>query len=204
MQVGYAAAGCPPWNCQQYTIIEAHSFRFFATRLVLQRLSRLAFLKGNRMHNASHSERCQATCAARPAPVDAISSGMTDPLAQEAHPTEHRAATTNGAISQRVDRQSAVQNGKKGKATITPIPGHFLGDGISVEEATTPIRPEHFMVVNGMRFVLPYHFDFRLHVKKRMVGQSVVDLFASEFPVRPRCAAQLLDISIKRRKEIRL
>lgn len=55
----------------------------------------------------------------------------------------------------------------------------------------SPIKPEHFHVEGALRFVLPYHFDFRLNVKKRMVGMSVVDLFTHEFPVRPRCVLRM-------------
>ena len=54
----------------------------------------------------------------------------------------------------------------------------------------TPIKAEHYLITGGLRYVLPYHFDFRLNVKKRMIGMRVVDLFEREFPVRPRCGLQ--------------
>jgi hypothetical protein len=52
----------------------------------------------------------------------------------------------------------------------------------------SPILPEHFHIENGFRYVIPYHFDFKLNVKQRMVGMGVVDLFTREFPVRSRFA----------------
>lgn len=72
-----------------------------------------------------------------------------------------------------------------------PIPEHLTATIEVVEECNTPIKPEHFHVENGLRYVLPYHFDFRLNAKKRMVGLGVVDLFTKEFPVRPRCGLQV-------------
>jgi hypothetical protein len=39
---------------------------------------------------------------------------------------------------------------------------------------------------HGLRYVRPYHFDFVCNVKRRQAGQRLVDLFAREFPQRPR------------------
>jgi hypothetical protein len=34
--------------------------------------------------------------------------------------------------------------------------------------------------------VLPYYFDFKCHVKERMIGKGIVGVFAHEFPARTR------------------
>ena len=68
-------------------------------------------------------------------------------------------------------------------------------EGLVVEDATSPILPEHYVERGGLRFALPYHFDFRLHAKARMVGRHPVDVFAAEFPVRGRCGA-IIDVMI--------
>ena len=61
-----------------------------------------------------------------------------------------------------------------------------LRDALVVEEPTSPILPEHYTIVGSLRHVLPYYFDFKLHVKRRMSGQTIVDLFCSEFPAKSR------------------
>lgn len=61
-----------------------------------------------------------------------------------------------------------------------------LLEDIVVEEPTSAITPEHFVTLGGLRYVLPYYFDFKLHAKKRMAGQTLVDLFATEFTARNR------------------
>ena len=68
-----------------------------------------------------------------------------------------------------------------------PLPDHLKNSIGEIEECETPVLPEHYVIVDDLRYVIPYHFDFRLHAKKRMVGVPLVDLFSTEFPVRPRC-----------------
>jgi tRNA pseudouridine synthase 9 len=50
-----------------------------------------------------------------------------------------------------------------------------------------PPNESDFVFVNGLRFVVPYSFDFVCHVKKRQEGKNIVELFTTEFPNRPRC-----------------
>jgi hypothetical protein len=65
-------------------------------------------------------------------------------------------------------------------------------EAAQTEDAATRINPEHFIERGGLRFVLPYFFDFKMHAKKRMAGRHPVELFSAEFPVRDRCAGQRL------------
>lgn len=95
------------------------------------------------------------------------------------------AANTGGK-----EKSGSKSLGKLNPNKSPPVPDH-LRTGIAIEECDTPVLPEHFMIVDNLRYVLPYYFDFRLHAKKRMVGVPIVDLFATEFPVRPRCDAVL-------------
>ena len=55
------------------------------------------------------------------------------------------------------------------------------------ETADTPIKPEDFVVLDNLRFALPYFYDFKMHAKARMVGRHPVEVFTAEFPVRDRC-----------------
>lgn len=98
-------------------------------------------------------------------------------------------AVSCSTSSEMVTSASMPTKTKKGKVNPNkspPVPEH-LKKNLEVEEETTRIRPEHYVIIDDLRYVLPYHFDFKLHAKKRMVGVPIVDLFASEFPVRPRC-----------------
>ena len=97
------------------------------------------------------------------------------------------ASTTSDRQAKGKGQPGSTPKGKLNPNKDPPLPDH-LKTGISeIEECETPVLPEHFVVVDDLRYVLPYHFDFRLHAKKRMVGVPIVDLFSSEFPVRPRC-----------------
>ncbi|XP_038684188.1 RNA pseudouridine synthase 7-like isoform X2 [Tripterygium wilfordii] len=52
----------------------------------------------------------------------------------------------------------------------------------------TPANPPEkhdYILLNGMRYVRPYYFEFISHVKNRWAGKTVVDLFAEEFKGRP-------------------
>ena len=62
--------------------------------------------------------------------------------------------------------------------------------GLHIEDQHSPITESDFVTVGNLRYVLPYHFDFRLNAKKRMIGRHPVDVFTDEFPIRSRCAAQ--------------
>jgi hypothetical protein len=93
--------------------------------------------------------------------------------------------------------KSCRENEGKKKGNSQPRLGDALrlevtAAGVAVEDVSTPIREEDFVIVDGLRFVLPYFFDFSMHAKKRMVGRSPVDVFAAEFPVRPRCGVSFL------------
>jgi hypothetical protein len=79
------------------------------------------------------------------------------------------------------------------RGTVAARTAQNVGDTIramdadQMEQADTPIVESDFVMTGGLRFVLPYYYDFQMHAKKQMVGQNPVDLFAAEFPVRDRC-----------------
>ena len=55
------------------------------------------------------------------------------------------------------------------------------------EVANTPTKPEDYVIIDGVyRCVKPYYFDFLCSIKQRWAGDSVVDIFAREFPARRR------------------
>jgi hypothetical protein len=90
--------------------------------------------------------------------------------------------------------KTCLERGGKKNSSKEPCLGDALRQevtaaGIDVEDASTRIQEEDFLLVDGLRFALPYFYDFRMHAKKRMVGRLPVDVFAAEFPVRSRCAA---------------
>ena len=43
-----------------------------------------------------------------------------------------------------------------------------------------------YLCVSGLRYVVPYSFEFVANVKHRWEGKSAVDVFAAEFLGRPR------------------
>ena len=49
-----------------------------------------------------------------------------------------------------------------------------------------PSPSDYRLAGDGLRLVRPYPFDFVCHVKRRNEGVDVVELFAREFPARPR------------------
>ena len=49
-----------------------------------------------------------------------------------------------------------------------------------------PSPTDYVLPGDGTRLVVPYPFDFVMHVKKRHEGLDVVTLFAKEFPARDR------------------
>ena len=49
-----------------------------------------------------------------------------------------------------------------------------------------PSPSDYRLAGDGLRLVRPYPFDFVCHVKRRNEGLDVVNLFAREFPARPR------------------
>ncbi|GMH41938.1 hypothetical protein BSKO_09857 [Bryopsis sp. KO-2023] len=48
------------------------------------------------------------------------------------------------------------------------------------------ISKEDYYVVDGMRLVKPYHFNFKCRVKERWMGRDVLDVFLAEFPSHDR------------------
>jgi 23S rRNA-/tRNA-specific pseudouridylate synthase len=52
--------------------------------------------------------------------------------------------------------------------------------------ASPPDLEHDYVVLDGVRLVRPYAFDFVCHVKRRQAGLDVVEAFAREFPGRPR------------------
>lgn len=54
---------------------------------------------------------------------------------------------------------------------------HVQREGMTVEEADGPITASNYIIEHGFRLVIPYHFDFKCFVKKRMVGKTVIDVF---------------------------
>ena len=63
--------------------------------------------------------------------------------------------------------------------------GGGTGGGDMMDLFTCPPAPADYVLVGGLRVVKPYAFDFVCHVKQRMAGRTVVDMFAHEFPARP-------------------
>lgn len=43
-----------------------------------------------------------------------------------------------------------------------------------------------YFVTGGRRFVRPYHFNFKTHVKGRWVGRTLLQVFQQEFPYQPQ------------------
>ena len=76
----------------------------------------------------------------------------------------------------RVRLQMAASRGK-GK-------GERVDDGDLF--ASPPDLEHDYVVLDGVRLVRPYAFDFVCHVKRRQAGLDVVEAFAREFPGRPR------------------
>ena len=56
--------------------------------------------------------------------------------------------------------------------------GTHLVAGRQVESSESPARKEDYVIIDGVRLVRPYHFDFVCGMKQRWVGQSIVDIFA--------------------------
>ncbi|MEW5311227.1 MAG: hypothetical protein WDW38_002959 [Sanguina aurantia] len=54
------------------------------------------------------------------------------------------------------------------------------------ENGDAPILPDHYILVDHLRLVRPYHFDFKCNVKGRWDGQLLLDVFCKEFPALPR------------------
>ncbi|KAG1657170.1 hypothetical protein FOA52_012285, partial [Chlamydomonas sp. UWO 241] len=54
---------------------------------------------------------------------------------------------------------------------------------IVAEEADTPPKPSDYVMVDNLRLVSPYYFDFKCFVKQRWVGMNLVQLFSQEFPM---------------------
>ena len=104
------------------------------------------------------------------------------------------AHTRPGAAADPTHKQfRSRQQQDSGAAAAPPQHSSALRDtvaaaGAAVEHNASPITAACFVERGGLRFALPYWFDFRLHAKKRMAGRHPVDVFATEFPVRPRCA----------------
>jgi hypothetical protein len=99
--------------------------------------------------------------------------------------------TPTGAAQEGLEADSKALREDRG--TVAERAAQNVGDTIramvadQMEQADTPIVESDFVMTGGLRFVLPYYYDFQMHAKKRMVGQHPVDLFAAEFPVRDRC-----------------
>ncbi|GAB4816797.1 hypothetical protein N2152v2_003843 [Parachlorella kessleri] len=55
-----------------------------------------------------------------------------------------------------------------------------------VESGDSKIQADDYVIVNGYRFVKPYHFDFMCNVRQRWFGQNIVDIMSREFPARDR------------------
>ena len=49
-----------------------------------------------------------------------------------------------------------------------------------------PPRREDYIIEHGLRYVVPYHFDFLASVKRRWEKRTVVDVFTAELIGRPR------------------
>eukprot|EP00892_Ulva_mutabilis_P001131 jgi/Ulvmu1/11018/UM007_0198.1 len=106
--------------------------------------------------------------------------------ATELHDTMASGKLAAGSTAKLTGNQDRKPKGKLNPNKSPPVPDHLKSSIGEIEECETPVLPEHYIIVGDLRYVLPYHFDFRLHAKKRMVGVPLVDLFSSEFPVRPR------------------
>ena len=64
--------------------------------------------------------------------------------------------------------------------TVTLLPS-TITESIATSESSAMVT-----VRDGLRFVQPYYFDFRCHVKGRWVGKKAVEVFTSEFLAFPR------------------
>ena len=53
-------------------------------------------------------------------------------------------------------------------------------------DATISEAELQYFVRGGRRYVRPYHFDFRTHVKGRWVGRTLLQVFQQEFPYQPQ------------------
>eukprot|EP00803_Ostreobium_quekettii_P004195 evm.model.scf_1301EXC.2 EVM.evm.TU.scf_1301EXC.2 scf_1301EXC:10784-21491(+) len=60
------------------------------------------------------------------------------------------------------------------------------GPSVAPEGSEPAARPDDYVVVDGLRLVKPYHYDFKCHVKRRWIGRTVVDVFSKEFPARDK------------------
>mmetsp|Transcript_30976 Transcript_30976/g.87755 ORF Transcript_30976/g.87755 Transcript_30976/m.87755 type:complete len:457 (-) Transcript_30976:469-1839(-) len=67
-----------------------------------------------------------------------------------------------------------------------PGDGRSSWGGGPVEDPSTAIRQEDFIIQDGIRLVKPYYFDFIANVKQRWSDKTLVDLFSEEFPQCPR------------------
>ncbi|GAB4815992.1 hypothetical protein N2152v2_003038 [Parachlorella kessleri] len=47
-------------------------------------------------------------------------------------------------------------------------------------------KPEDYVIIDSLRFVRPYYFDYVCTVRSRWSGQSILDVFIKEFPDRGR------------------
>ena len=79
-------------------------------------------------------------------------------------------------------RERARRAFREAMATREPSGDSFDGDLFDAP----PDLERDYVNVGGARLVRPYAFDFVCHVKQRQAGLDVVDLFAREFPGRPR------------------
>ena len=61
-----------------------------------------------------------------------------------------------------------------------------MATSLTVEEASTPAKPDDYIFRNRLRLVRPYYFDFKCNIKERWAGMTLVDLFSQEFPMLTR------------------
>ena len=54
--------------------------------------------------------------------------------------------------------------------------------GQGAESSESPALAEDYAIIDGVRLVRPYHFDFVCGMKQRWVGQSIVDIFSRVGP----------------------
>lgn len=91
-------------------------------------------------------------------------------------------------------RIAAIEQGEEGDVEVSvrgkPVWGRLSSSLNSSPTSKQDARNEDFLLFEHLRYVRPYHFEFKAFVKRRWVGKSAVDVFTTEFLGRSRCAEQ--------------
>jgi hypothetical protein len=58
------------------------------------------------------------------------------------------------------------------------------------------INTEHYLTAKGLRYVIPYWYDFKTRPKRRWVGTKIIDMYLKEFPYYTREYLVVIDITV--------